>query len=119
MPPPPPHVVARTLSPGAGHSPVYGPDVDATDEEPQQPGQVVDGDAAARLAAHGLVSTKALAAHYGITQASVRRLMSDHHIGEVRGYPIEQALNIVRPGRHPAPGPGRGRRKDTGDQDAR
>ena len=71
------------------------------------------GHAATLLAKHGLISTEALAAHYGITPAAVRKLMSDHHIGVVRGYPADQALNIDRPGRHPAPGPGRGHRKNT------
>lgn len=118
MPPPPPDsVVARVLGTDAGHNAVYGPDVDATDDELQQPRDASDSDAEARLATHGLISTQALATHYGITLASVRRLMSDHHIGEVRGYPAEQALNIVRPGRHPAPGPGRGHRKNTAAQD--
>ena len=64
-----------------------------------------------RLATHGLISTRALALHYGITPGSVRKLMSEHNVSEVRGYPLEAALGIQRPGRHPAPGPGRGHRR--------
>jgi hypothetical protein len=79
---------------------------------------VSDVDQDERLARHGLVSTRAVAEHYGITPPSARRLLSDHGITEVRGYPAS-ALDLPRPGRHPAPGPGRGHRKrppdDPGD----
>ncbi|MGH9057929.1 MAG: hypothetical protein ACRDZY_00200 [Acidimicrobiales bacterium] len=72
------------------------------------------------LAAHGLISTRALARHYGITEPSIRKLMSEHDVSEVRGYPQAAALGIQRPGRHPAPGPGRGhRRRPKGETEPR
>lgn len=86
---------------------MYGHDVDTA--------QPPDDQTAAeeqRLAAHGLISTRAVMARYHLkTPGSARRLMSDQGIQEVRGYPLAQVEAIERPGRHPAPGPGRGHRK--------
>lgn len=82
-----------------------------------QAGRDGDPDAAEqRLAGYGLMSTAKVAAHFRITPAAARRLMSDQGITAVRGWPIEQVLAIVRPGAHPAPGPGRPRRPTTPDQ---
>jgi hypothetical protein len=54
---------------------------------------------AARAAEHGLVTARELAEHYGLTEASARRLMSDHGIHAVTGYPRDEALSVIRPGR--------------------
>jgi hypothetical protein len=89
--------------------------MEITSDEPA--GRDADPDAAEqRPATYGLISTEQLARHYGITPASVRRLMADHGISAVRGWPAEAALAIVRPGAHPAPGPGRPRRRTSHDQ---
>lgn len=48
---------------------------------------------------HGLVTVADVAAHYGITEPSARRLMSDHRVRTVRGYPARLALAVPRPGR--------------------
>lgn len=64
-----------------------------------------------RLNEHNLTSAKAIAAHFGITEASARRLMSDNGVAQLHGYPLDQALNVPRPGRNPLPGPGRGHKK--------
>ncbi|MEV8439204.1 hypothetical protein AB0425_17655 [Actinosynnema sp. NPDC051121] len=87
-------------------------------ESTQKPDEPVDTAATdeqeARLAAHGLMSTRAVMARYNLrTPGAARRLMSDQGISEVRGYPIDQVDAIQRPGRHPKPGPGRGHRKAT------
>lgn len=65
----------------------------------------------ARRAEHGLIGTRALAEQYGITPDSVRHLMAEYGVREVRGYPRETALAVQaqRPGRRA--GPGRGHRR--------
>jgi len=40
-----------------------------------------------------------VADYFGITPASARRLLSDHGIRQVRGYPTHQVMAIPRPGK--------------------
>lgn len=39
-----------------------------------------------------------IAAHFGITDASARKLLSDNAITHVRVYPVDQVKQIPRPG---------------------
>jgi hypothetical protein len=47
---------------------------------------------------HGLISAADLAEHYNLTEPSARRLMSDHGVKTVSGYPKWLALTVPRPG---------------------
>jgi hypothetical protein len=46
-----------------------------------------------------LMTIEEIAEHFGITPASARRLLSDHGIRQVRGYPTHQVLAIPRLGK--------------------
>jgi len=46
-----------------------------------------------------LMTIDEITEHFGITPASARRLLSDHGIRQVRGYPTHQVLAITRPGK--------------------
>lgn len=48
---------------------------------------------------HDLITVPELAEHYGITDGSARKLMSDNGITVVSGYPRAAALTVPRPGR--------------------
>ncbi|WP_367139660.1 hypothetical protein [Saccharothrix sp. HUAS TT1] len=75
----------------------------------EEPVEVAQDDAERKLAEHGLISAAGIAVHFGLSgDSSARRLMAEHGVTQVHGYPKDEALGVPRPGRQP--GPGRGHR---------